>query len=111
MKLTDDQIEQIESWAEKGKSGQWISGQLSLKPATVCYRMLLAGFDPWPGKRNGNHKQRGGFSPEEDAQMLELGKTLSVYKISKLMGRPYTSIRIRLMTLEVRAEKALAGAA
>lgn len=110
-KLTDEQIEQIEDWAEKGKSGLWVSAKLGIPPATVNYRMLRAGYDPWPGARR-HGVQSGGFSPAEDARMLQLARDgMKLARIAKTLGRANTSIRIRLMTLEVRAEKALEAAA
>jgi DNA-binding CsgD family transcriptional regulator len=109
-KLTPLQVDQIECWAEKGKSGCWISRKLGIPAATVNYRMLRAGFDPWPGKRNSSHIQPGAFSPEEDDWIVELSAAgLSAYQIAKRINRAQTSVVIRLMTLEVRAEKALAA--
>lgn len=106
-RLTPQQIEQIEEWAEKGKSAQWIARHLDLKPSSVNYRILRAGYDPWPGRARSKNNQVGAFSPEEDARMLELARTMSSYRVAIEMKRPKTSILIRLMTLEVRAEKKL----
>lgn len=109
-RLTPEVVDQIEEYAERGKSGLWIARKLDLPPATVNYRMLRAGFDPWPGTRS-NKEQAGAFSPEEDEQLLDLGRQgLGWRKIAEMMKRPRTSVRIRLMTLEVRAEKALEAA-
>lgn len=109
-KLLQWQIDEIESYAEKGKGGLWIANKLELPAATVNYRMLRAGYDPWPGKKNNTGNQRGAFSAEEDARMVELAKTMPIHRVAQKMGRAITSIRIRLMTLEVRAEKALEAA-
>lgn len=109
-KLSPDQVDQIVGWAEKGKSGLWIAARLGLKAATVNYRMLCAGFDPWPGQRNHNN-QYGAFSPEEDQRLIELSTQHKLPTVAKLMNRARTSCRIRLMTLEVRAEKKLENAA
>lgn len=100
------QVEEIEAYAAKGKSGGWIARKLDLKSATVNYRMLRAGFDPWPGKAMGGRPRRA-FSAEEDTRLLELGQTMNIDELAKELKRPRTSVRIRLMTLEVRAEKAL----
>jgi hypothetical protein len=110
-KLTPEQVEQIEAWGAKGKSGLWVSNKLSLPAATVNYRMLRAGYDPWPGHTGRRSGQRGAFSDEEDARMVELAKTMAPHKVAIEMRRAKTSILIRLMTLEVRAEKALEKAA
>jgi hypothetical protein len=110
-KLTDDQVEQIEAWGAKGKSGLWIANKLDLPNATVNYRMLRAGYDPWPGRPRSKKNQRGGFSEDEDRRMLELAQTMAPHKVAMAMGRAKTSVLIRLMTLEIRAEKALEQAA
>jgi hypothetical protein len=109
-KLTPEQVEQIESWAAKGKSGLWIHHKTGIPNATINYRMLRAGFDPWPGRPRSKKNQRGGFTPEEDARMVELARTMAPHKIAQAMGRAKTSVLIRLMTLEVRAEKQLEAA-
>lgn len=106
-KLTPEQVEQIEAWGAKGKSGLWISNKLDLPAATVNYRMLRAGYDPWPGHSGSKNNQRGAFSLEEDVRMVELAKTMALHKVAVAMGRARTSILIRLLTLEVRAEKKL----
>ena len=102
-------LEQIESYAAKGKSGSWVAAKLGIPPATVNYRMLRAGFDPWPDWKTSVHRPANGFTDAEDEQLLELGKTMGVNRIADIMKRPRTSVRIRLMTLEIRAEKALEG--
>ena len=72
--LTEVQVEEIVSWGEKGKSGTWIATRMGIPPATVNWRLLSNGIDPWPGKSQEAVKNhRGRFSPEEDARMLELG--------------------------------------
>jgi hypothetical protein len=109
-KLNDQQLYEIEVWAKRRKSGQWIARKMGLPSATINYRMLRLGYDPWPGKKTNTRGHRGAFSAEEDAKMLELGQTLPIHRIAAEMKRPITSIRIRLMTLEVRAEKALEAA-
>lgn len=112
-KLSPEQVDQIVGWAEKGKSGLWIAGRLGLNPSTVNYRMLRAGYDPWPsGGDRARPNQPGAFLAEEDARMLELGAAgMAPHKIAQVMKRPKTSLLIRLLTLEVRAEKKLENAA
>lgn len=112
-RMTPEQVEQITAYAEKGKSGSWIARKLGLSDAGVNYRMLRAGHDPWPGHGNlpRNPRHPGAFTPEEDDRMLELGKSMAPHKVAEIMGRPRTSVLIRLLTLEVRAEKKLEQAA
>ena len=107
-KLTPALVEQIETFGEKGKSSSWIAARTGVHEATVAYRMLRAGYDPWPGHKHGNN-QKGGFSPEEDARILSLACEMGTHRIAQTIKRPYTSVRIRLMLLEVRAEKAVAA--
>jgi hypothetical protein len=107
-KMTPAQVDELVAWAEKGKSGQWIAKKMDLKPSAVCYRMLRNGYDPWPGEPKHPRKDHpGAFTAAEDAQLLALGKTLSIGRIAQKLRRPPTSCRIRLLTLEVRAEKKL----
>lgn len=111
-KLTEAQIDQIVALGERGKSGAQVAAITGLPEATVNYRLLRNGIDPWP--KHASHRRQyhpGAFSADEDARMLELAKTLPIYHVARAMGRAPTSVRIRLMTLEIRAEKALEAAA
>jgi len=112
-KLLPEQIaEIIRLREEKRKQPAVIAPLFGVTESTVNYHLLRNGVDPWdPEKSNGAH-QPNGFSPEEDERMLELGRQgLSPFKIAKAIGRAKTSTLIRILTLEVRAEKALEVAA
>lgn len=105
-RLTDEQKAEIVRYGDRGKKGQWIAARMGLKPATVHYQLLRAGIDPWDSsKRNNARSQPGAFSADEDARLLELAKSMKVSHIAKALGRARTSVIIRLMTLEVRAEE------
>lgn len=108
-RLTDEQKEKILTYAEMGKKGPWITAQLGLKAATVNYQMLRGGYDPWDASKRSRspESQPGAFSASEDARILELGRTMGASRIAKKLRRSKTSVLIRLMTLEVRAEAAL----
>lgn len=113
-KVTPSQVEEMVRLREKKR---WpvsrIASKFGLTESAVNYRLLRNGVDPWDidkhPRKIGNHK--GQFTPADDARMLELAKTMSINMVSTTMGRAITSVRIRLMTLEVRAEKALEKAA
>ena len=110
-KLSPDQIEEIIRLREvKKKAPALIAPRFGVSESTINYHLLRNGVDPWDHERANGARQPNGFSPEEDARMLELGRAgLSPYHISKAIGRAKTSTLIRLLTLEVRAEKALAA--
>jgi hypothetical protein len=112
-KLTREQIDRIVELRERGFYSHRIAQMTGIKPATVNYQLLKNGFDPWdPAKRQAPDGHVSRFSEAEDAQMLELGRQgMSIRQIARTMKRPITSIRIRILTLEVRAENALEKAA
>lgn len=88
VRLMTEQIEQIVSYGEQGKIGQWVARKMDIHPATVCYQMLRAGIDPWKTThRTKNYKHRGAFTEVDDARLLELAKTMPVYRVAKEMGR------------------------
>jgi len=104
--LTPAQIDEIISLRERGMKTGRIAQKTGINDATIAYQLLRAGLDPY--EKSQNRKRPGAFTPEEDAQMLTLrGDGLSPGRIGKVMNRPYTSIRQRLLLLEVRAENAL----
>ena len=104
-RLTSEQKAQIIAYGDCGHKAKWIAKTMGLNPAPVAYHLLRAGIDPWDqARRTKNASQAGAFTPEEDARLLELAKTLGARRISIAMNRPKTSVVIRLMTLEARAE-------
>lgn len=113
-KLTRDQVDEIVHLREeKGWSAARIAVKFGISVSAVNFRLLREGIDPWDVDKHRRKigRQPGAFSADEDARMLELARTMSPYQIAKAIGRPQTSVAIRLMTLEVRAEKALENAA
>jgi hypothetical protein len=111
-KLTPAQIDEIVRLREeRGMSSTFIASRFNVSTSTVNYQLLRNGVDPWDPERFSGHANAGAFTPDEDARMLELGAAgLSPYQISKVIGRPKTSVLIRILTLEVRAEKRLEAA-
>lgn len=111
-KLGPDQVEELVRLREERR---WpvrrIARKFGVSQAAVNWRLLRAGVDPWDSTKATKSGQVGGFSPADDAQMLELAKAMSPHKVAEVMGRPRTSVSIRIMTLEIRAEKALEKAA
>lgn len=107
-KLTEAQIAEIVRLREeRGRSVNYIARQFSVSTSAVNYQLLRNGVDPWdPEKYNAAGRHPGAFSPEEDARMLALGAAgMPAHRIALEMNRPKTSVLIRLLTLEVRAEK------
>ena len=110
-KLAPETIERIIALRESGKLGARIAQITGIPQASVNYQLLRAGLDPWDPARVRNQQNPGAFSEAEDAQILELSKTMKMAAVARQLGRANTSVRIRLMTLEIRAEKALEAAA
>lgn len=108
-KLTEKQIQEIVRLREEcGRSPTFIARQFGVSTSAVNYQLLRHGVDPWdPEKFQGQHQRRA-FTPDEDARMLALGASgMAAHRIAIEMKRPKTSLLIRLLTLEVRAEKRL----
>lgn len=112
-KLDAAQIAEIVRLREEcRKPVKIIARRFGVSTSAINYQLLRNGVDPWDPDRNPpRQRQRNPFSPEEDARMLALGASgMAPHKIAEAIGRPKTSVLIRLMTLEVRAEKALEAA-
>lgn len=110
-RLSDEEIEAIVNWRERKKSSGWIAVKMNLPKGTVNYQLLLAGLDPFDSPKSSG-RNPGAFTPDEDAKLLALaqdGKKLPT--IAAEMKRPRSSVRLRWMLLEIRAEKALEDAA
>lgn len=115
-KLTDQQIEQLVAWRERGKSYRFIAGQLGVSDSAVHYQCLKHGaISPCQRGRHpnggpasfvaGNGRTQRRFSPDEDRQLVDLEmEGLSYTAIARKLGRPNTSVRIRLMTLAMHDE-------
>jgi hypothetical protein len=109
-KLTREQIDEIVRLREDEKwTTHRIAKHTGISQAGVNYQLLRAGVDPWDAENHPpTQKPRRPFTPEEDARLLALGREgKGPWQIARALDRPDTSVRIRLMTLEVRAERAL----
>lgn len=105
---------------ERGWSYGRIGQVTGLKSDRVAWHCLANGIDSPRTKRvpppyNGPMQYRAGnnivrrFTPEEDAQMLQLRlQNKGYHAIGKIMGRAHNSIKMRLATLARRDER-LAG--
>lgn len=114
-KLKREQIEEIVRLREVcHRSPTFIARQFGISTSAVNYQLLRNGVDPWDPEKNSKNMAKqhpGSFSSDEDARMLALGAAgMAPHRIAIEMGRPKTSLLIRLLTLEVRAEKRLATA-
>jgi transposase-like protein len=114
-RFSPEEIDRIVALGERSYSGGRIARRMGLSEASVNYRLLRNGIDPWPNHAAYSQAlpRRGRpFTAEEDARMLALlTERMPMYKIAITMKRPRTSVLIRILTLEVRAEKALEAAA
>lgn len=113
-KLTKEQVAEMVRLREgKGRlKPPVLARRFNCSTSAVNYQLLRHGVDPWDQEQPYDPARRGAFSPEEDARMLALGASgMPTHKIAIAMKRPKTSLLIRLLTLEVRAEKKLEKAA
>jgi hypothetical protein len=117
-KLTVEQIDQLLTWREAGRGYRTIARRLKVSAGAVYSHCLKNGvsspgqrFDPIPTEASqfvaGDGRTQRKFTVDDDARLLELEATGMAYKaIGREMGRPYTSVRIRLMSLAMREELA-----
>lgn len=119
-KLTSAQVEEMAELRERGWSYQRLGDRYGVSATAIHYRCLSVGAlsprscPPRPADRRKPGQGFGGrcvpFSVEEDERLLTLARSgLKTDRIADELGRPRTSTRIRLMTLELKAD--LAGAA
>lgn len=115
-KLTAEQVEQLVAWREEGRSYGWIASRLGITNGGVHYQCLKHGaISPRQRGRStvggpavftasdGRVQRR--FTPEEDRQLIALElEGLGYAEIATRLGRPRTSVRIRLMTLAQHEE-------
>jgi hypothetical protein len=111
-KLSSAEIDEIVRLREEQRvSTRRIARRIGCSQAAVNYQLLRNGVDPFdrPGSRI---NQKGGFSADEDARLLQLVRDgVPVHRAAIALGRPKTSALMRLMLLEVRAEARLEGSA
>ncbi|MDF1506215.1 hypothetical protein, partial [Roseisolibacter sp. H3M3-2] len=116
-KLTRDQVDELAALREQGWSYGALAARYGITQGAVHYRCLSEGaLSPRAvrlGRCNHGGEQRGfggrcrQFSSSEDAQLLALRrKGSSVPAIARELGRANTSVRIRLLTLELAEERA-----
>lgn len=111
-KLSREQIDEIVRLREDyKKTTTFLAQRFGVSTSAINYQLLRNGVDPWDPSKATTQSHPGAFSPEEDARMLALGATgMAPHRIAIVMKRPKTSLLIRLLTLEVRAEKKLEAA-
>jgi|GEM_PF-1994155 len=115
-KLTDDQIADLIERRERGWSYKRLAQRCGVSPGAIHYQCLKHGAVS-PNQRQrpvpteaGQRQLRNGrvqrlFTVDDDRQLLDLERSGMTYKaISREIGRAYTSVRIRLMTLALRED-------
>ena len=108
MSLAPELVDELVRLREdEHRTTHYIAWKLGLHEARVTYWLLKNGVDPWD--QNGHGRRRhNAFSEDEDRQMLELRRAgVKLNHIARGMRRPRTSVLIRIMLLEVRAELAM----
>jgi transposase-like protein len=113
-RLSPAQIEEIIDLREQGHSQYHLAKRFGVTEGAIHYQCLKHGaFSPnqrpgiLPGRflvrRNGTVQRP--FTPAEDARMTEMALSGATYTaISRTLGRAYTSVRVRLMTLAMHDE-------
>lgn len=111
-KLSQQQVEEvIRLFTERGMKVGKIARQFHVTDGCIEYRLLRNGIDPWKAERRKAPPSARSFNPDEDARALELvGRPMPIKHVARTMKRPRTSILMRVLTLEVRAEAALEAA-
>lgn len=109
--LTPEQWAEIAAAYEAGEKLKSLAARFDISVSALRWNMLREGASPPGAKqlqqtapgplivRRGNHEVRH-FTPQEDAQMLELSQSgKSTAQIARALGRRWNSTRGRLMTL------------
>ncbi len=110
-KLQPQQIDEVvDLFVDKKLKVPVIARSLGVSPGCIEYQLLRHGVDPWKPWRRKNQCGGRPFSQTEDERVLELlSKPMPLKHVARAMGRPRTSVLMRVMTLEARAEAALGG--
>lgn len=115
-KLTDEQIADMIERRERGWGYERLAQRYNVSPGAIHYQCLKHGaVSPKQRQRpvptsSGERQLRDGrvqrlFTVEDDRQLLELERQGLTYNaIARQVGRAYTSVRIRLMTLALRED-------
>lgn len=121
--LNEEQIEQLVAWREQGWGRCRIAEALGVSRSAVHYQCLKHGAvspkqraRPVPENaitrcgRDGRSQTT--FTRADDERLLQLEAAGLTYSaIADVMGRPRTSIRVRLMMLALREDMPMADAA
>lgn len=119
--LNQEQIDQLIAWREQGWGRNRIASKLGVSPGAVHYQCLKHGAvspkqraHPVPDEavtrcgRDGRSQTT--FTRADDERLLELeAEGLTYNAIADLMGRPRTSVRVRLMMLALREDMPMAS--
>ena len=115
-KLTADQIEWACQRREAGRSTAWIGAKLGVSPGAINYQCLKNGAVSPRQRRTVTPTERieycgkdgrtfRTFTREEDELLLGFARDgKRIGEIARLMGRGNTSIRMRIMLLEIRPD-------
>lgn len=111
VRLTPDQVQEICALREQGWGHRTLAKRFGVSTGAIHYHCLKHGaISPTQVGPNGVRPQSGrAFTPDEDARLVELAMTgISYRAIAIKLARPYTSVRIRLLTLAMHDEIAAA---
>lgn len=115
-KLTDEKIQRLITLRERGWSHRSIATDLGVSPGAVHYQCLRHGaISPrQTGRRDDAiartlHGRDGRtfrpFTADDDRRISDLSRGgMSMNAIARAIGRPRTSVRVRLMTLAMHEE-------
>lgn len=115
-KLTNEQVEEMAELREKGWSYQRLADRFGVTASAIHYRCLTVGaLSPRSQPIRTDPREHGfgfggrvrHFTLEEDQQLLRLARSgQKVDQIAAALGRARTSVRIRLLTLELKQDVA-----
>lgn len=98
-----DMKERILECAEKhpGKTPSYIAKALNVSKSAAYYHMTVAGY--WPTAESSNGGRGNPFTIIEDARLYKMSIAGSnPYDIGRAIGRPESSVRMRLYYLASR---------
>jgi hypothetical protein len=86
---------------EKGKSRAWLTREFGITPSGVYYHALKAGLTSGTARGVTNP-----FRPEEDVILTRLRlEGATIRKIASVLGRPVSSVYMRLQILASRDDQ------
>lgn len=109
------QVGEMAALREQGWSYARLAARYGVSGGAIHYRCLTVGALSPRSRRlpSGGRRAEGygfggrvkHFTEDEDRQLLKLGRSGStIEEIARALGRARTSVRIRLMTLELKEE-------